>query len=68
MKSRKFSTITFTLAAYRQGSGDCLIAGSLKFGRIDLLVERRKMDDELKKEVMRQIKTTVDKLQRDLSR
>jgi hypothetical protein len=67
MKSRKFSTITFILAAYRQGSGDCLIANSLQYGRVDVLVERRKMDDDLKKEVMRQIKTAVDKLQRKLS-
>jgi hypothetical protein len=67
MKNKKFSTIAFTVVAFRKGSTERLAVANLQHGSVDVLVERRKMDDDLKKEVMRQIKTTVDKLQRELS-
>jgi hypothetical protein len=68
MKNKKFSTIAFTVVALRKGSTERLGVASLQHGSVDVLVERRKLDDELKEELMRLIKTTVDKLQRDLSR
>jgi hypothetical protein len=67
MKNKKFSTITFTVGAFRQGSGDRLHVASVQHGSVDVLVEQRKLDEELKEELMRLIKTTVDKLQRELS-
>jgi hypothetical protein len=67
VKTKKFSTITFNVAAFRHGSKDRLYVSSVRHAKLEWLTEQKAMNDRMKRELMRAIKASVDRLYRDLS-